>query len=840
MENNTARLITSPDLPSVDRAQVWQDYIKEGFALTPIKHGTKQAFLKNWNLEENAIKTVEDAKVLNGSAGLLLAHCDQPLMTLDIDDYRYAEQWFNDKGIELGDLFMRHDAVQIQSGRENKAKLLFKLDEPLLTHQVKDEGVMAIEFRCALKDGKSVQDVLPPSIHPDTKEPYKWHGDYRNIPTLPTELLTLWKSLLEQNKPKKVEHPVDVVKPDRIRKALDLIDPTSLSYDDWINVGMGIHSECPDIVGLILWDEWSAKDEERYKVGDCNQRWESFRHGSGVTMGTVFSMAYPDKARLSSSVVPVADILKEPIEPFLSSVTDQIKSFAQTSLLTPSNSVDYITSGETIFGEARDQGRLYRKERSVFQVVLDDRLEQVDPRGLPSIVSEMSQRSNKMIMSGKSGTHGDVVFRQSYLKKTEAEALLHSSTVEVLDEIRIISPTPFITEDGTILEKGYHSQYKVYVTGGQVDDVDFDDAITALKDLLVDLNPYAESDRSRMMASFLTPAFKPSKMIVQSPMFYFEADESQSGKGLYAETAPFIYDCTAENVKRRDRGSGSFEESIDSALIRGRQFIMLDNFKGSLDSGWLEGVITAGENSHSARESYGRNTLVDTTAANWAMTSNGVQGTKDIVNRMCVVKLQKQPNDYSFVYSSKEGYHNHIKNNQQFYLGCVLAVVKRFIDDGKPKADSGGHSFITWAQYMNHIVTEYFNYPPLMEGMKEVKETIANPRMAWLRLVANEINQGGYLGKSLSTSDLADIILNSTNGCDVLPNGNNLNRVNEDRHASTLGRVLKPVRDSADKSMVEVAGYVVRWDEQTIVEGEFHGKPKMFYTFTRGGAECPF
>jgi hypothetical protein len=40
--------------------------------------------------------------------------------------------------------------------------------------------------------------------------------------------------------------------------------------------------------------------------------------------------------------------------------------------------------------------------------------------------------------------------------------------------------------------------------------------------------------------------------------------------------------------------------------------------------------------------------------------------------------------------------------------------------------------------------------------------------------------------------------------------------------------------------MVEVAGYVVSWDEQTIVEGEFHGKPKMFYTFTRGGAECPF
>ena len=40
--------------------------------------------------------------------------------------------------------------------------------------------------------GGFTQDVLPPSIHPDTNKPYFWVGDYKNIPELPLELLNIW------------------------------------------------------------------------------------------------------------------------------------------------------------------------------------------------------------------------------------------------------------------------------------------------------------------------------------------------------------------------------------------------------------------------------------------------------------------------------------------------------------------------------------------------------------------------------------------------------------------------------------------------------------------------
>src|SRR5690606_33096151 len=41
--------------------------------------------------------------------------------------------------------------------------------------------------------GGRVQDVLPPSIHPDTQEPYRWEGDWRALPEIPPALLTVWE-----------------------------------------------------------------------------------------------------------------------------------------------------------------------------------------------------------------------------------------------------------------------------------------------------------------------------------------------------------------------------------------------------------------------------------------------------------------------------------------------------------------------------------------------------------------------------------------------------------------------------------------------------------------------
>ena len=74
---------------------------------------------------------------------------------------------------------------------------------------------------------------------------------------------------------------------ERLQGALDAIDPTRLSYQEWIEVGMALKTE-----GLpcSVWDSWSMKDSSRYNPGDCLRKWNTFE-GVGVSAGTIFHMA---------------------------------------------------------------------------------------------------------------------------------------------------------------------------------------------------------------------------------------------------------------------------------------------------------------------------------------------------------------------------------------------------------------------------------------------------------------------------------------------------------------------------------------------------------------------
>lgn len=77
---------------------------------------------------------------------------------------------------------------------------------------------------------------------------------------------------------------------DDIRDLLKYIDPASLDYQEWVNVGMALKQE-----GLTAadWDQWSQADT-RYKRGECFRKWGSFRNENGgapVTGGTIYEYA---------------------------------------------------------------------------------------------------------------------------------------------------------------------------------------------------------------------------------------------------------------------------------------------------------------------------------------------------------------------------------------------------------------------------------------------------------------------------------------------------------------------------------------------------------------------
>ena len=101
----------------------------------------------------------------------------------------------------------------------------------------------------------------------------------------------------------------------RAIELLQYIEPSRLSYDEWLSVGMALKN-----VGcsVIEWEMWSRSDS-RYKRGECEKKWASFT-GSGITIGTLYRLAEaggyisPSKARRASQNLPDDKSIVEEIQ----------------------------------------------------------------------------------------------------------------------------------------------------------------------------------------------------------------------------------------------------------------------------------------------------------------------------------------------------------------------------------------------------------------------------------------------------------------------------------------------------------------------------------------------
>jgi predicted P-loop ATPase len=84
----------------------------------------------------------------------------------------------------------------------------------------------------------------------------------------------------------------------RARSYLDALSAGRADdYDDWLAVGMALHSVGDDAL-LDDWEQWSAQSG-KHKPSDCQRKWKSFKK-SGITLGTLGDMAKKDGWRGAS------------------------------------------------------------------------------------------------------------------------------------------------------------------------------------------------------------------------------------------------------------------------------------------------------------------------------------------------------------------------------------------------------------------------------------------------------------------------------------------------------------------------------------------------------------
>lgn len=300
----------------IDKIMI-ESYFDLGWKLTAIQRGQKSPSAANWNHLNNALKSIDD---LQEGKGVGLLHAYSGTMALDIDDINTTNKLFNDVGINLGNLLNASDAVMISSGRNDRIKLLYKMPfgTTRKTKKIIHEGVTAYELRCATANGLTMQDVLPPSIHPSGSS-YKWvgNGHYSRLPLVPPQILRLWEDKMNEGEaPSSNVHPSDNATWAEIHAAMSAI-PADCSREEWITVGMAIHHHAHWInevdYGFELWKKWSQSCNAKYP-GDREiwNQWASFRSNRqpAITLASLFSTAYErgytptprDASKLFSSV----------------------------------------------------------------------------------------------------------------------------------------------------------------------------------------------------------------------------------------------------------------------------------------------------------------------------------------------------------------------------------------------------------------------------------------------------------------------------------------------------------------------------------------------------------
>jgi hypothetical protein len=169
-----------------------------GWSLVAIPAGRKGPTTPGWHQPERALSSPAAAAEYyerNPTHNMGLLHSASGTCALDVDDVELTKLIFSHLSID-------YDAIMASAarivGRPGRAKALFKAPASITgTHKiawpVKDD-LTKTSVIFELRAG-SVQDVLPPSTHPDTGLPYSWAGvSAANLPDLPHQLRVIWEN----------------------------------------------------------------------------------------------------------------------------------------------------------------------------------------------------------------------------------------------------------------------------------------------------------------------------------------------------------------------------------------------------------------------------------------------------------------------------------------------------------------------------------------------------------------------------------------------------------------------------------------------------------------------
>jgi hypothetical protein len=257
-----------------------------------VRDGEKKPYPANWQNNPLTLKQVDSNNI-----GLMLGPIGNGICAIDFDGTS-AWAWLESKGIDYKNLPMTPTWT---SGKTDRCQMAFNVPNDIWDYvrtikmnKSKDpifQDNEGFEFRWA-----GGQSVLPPSIHPDTKQPYAWIIEPNIIcADLPVNLLELWVKYSEYTVKDTIfseEIKIDDLDENTIHdidKVLEALKNRhiSLSYDDWMKVTFATaHHIGREAASVML-----PKFYPEQKQGEYRYLLRTWNPSKSPTIGTLLFMA---------------------------------------------------------------------------------------------------------------------------------------------------------------------------------------------------------------------------------------------------------------------------------------------------------------------------------------------------------------------------------------------------------------------------------------------------------------------------------------------------------------------------------------------------------------------
>jgi predicted P-loop ATPase len=262
--------------------------------------GKKRPYQTEW--QKNPLtKSALETELRSGNARAIGVCCGTPsggLLFLDHDG-KSASTILRDWGCPMSSL---PKSWVVTSGRDGRFQVIYRVPEHYW------DGIATRKYKTGITDaeGKPEQVELRwdgcqsvvAGAHPLT-DGYHWVSGYApgDLDIAEAPLCLIERMLKPQPQPTPTrlaltELPNPQTDADRARSYLNALNASRADdYDDWLAVGMSLHSIGDDTL-LDDWEQWSAQST-KHKPSDCQRKWRSFKK-SGITLGTIGDMAKKD------------------------------------------------------------------------------------------------------------------------------------------------------------------------------------------------------------------------------------------------------------------------------------------------------------------------------------------------------------------------------------------------------------------------------------------------------------------------------------------------------------------------------------------------------------------